>query len=138
MKFLKVISLFALIGPTGILASCGESENASSGENENKLRVAYNEIIEAYPTATFVVTIGADESYITTDTNPYNMSDYYNASYVSICEQVVYKLGMPASTWQLMISTRALDGTRTDTKNGVFASWTYHPDSGLRTTFTLE
>jgi len=130
MKFLKMISLFALIGTTGFLTSCGESEN--------KLRVAYDEIIEAYPTATAVVTIGADDSYITTDTNPYNIPDYYNASYVNICEQVVYKLGMPASTWQLMISTRALDGTRTDTKNGVFASWTYHPNSGLRTTFTLE
>jgi len=139
MKFLKMISLFALIGTTGFLASCGESENkASCGESENKLRVAYDEIIETYPSATAVVTIGADDSYITTDTNPYNFDDYYNASYVNICEQVVYKLGMPASTWQLMISTRAIDGTRTDTKNGVFASWTYHPDSGLSTIFTLE
>lgn len=130
MKFLRMISLFALIGATGFLASCGEKEN--------KLRVAYDEIIETYPTATSIVTIGSDDSYITTDTNPYNIDDYYNPAYSNICEQVVYKLGMPASTWQLMISTRAIDGIRTDTKNGIFASWTYHPDKGLRTTFTIE
>ena len=130
MKFLKMISLFVLIGTTGFLASCGESEN--------KLRVTYDKIIETYPTATSLVRIGPDDSYIKTDTNFYDLDDYYNPSYVDICEQVVYELGMPASTWQLMITTRAIDGIRTDTKNGVVASWTYHPDSGLETIFTLE
>lgn len=130
MKFTKIISLLALLGTTGFIASCGEKQN--------KLRVAYNQIIESYPTATIIVQIGYDDSYITTDTNPYDINDYFNASYVNICEQVVYAVGMPASTWQLMLSTRAIDGTRTDTKNGVSASWTYHPDTGLRTIFTLE
>jgi len=127
MKLLKIVWLASLIGVAGLATSCAE----------NKIRNAYNEIIELYPTATSVLEIGSDDSYLTMDTNPFNLTSYYNATYITIAEQVVYKLGMPQSTWQLMLSTRALDGTRTDIKNGIFASWTYHPNNGLRATFTL-
>jgi hypothetical protein len=106
----------------------------------NKLQSAYITVVEKYSeTATSLyLELGDDSSYLLVDKNPSNIDDYYRAVAFDIAEETVSALGMPSSTWQLMLSTRALDGTRTDSKNGVFASWTYHPDAGLRVIFTLE
>jgi hypothetical protein len=104
----------------------------------NKLQSAYQTVVEKYSEADFYLEMADDNSYLLVDTNPFNIDDYYSAVAIDIAEETVSALGMPSSTWQLMLSTRALDGTRTDTKNGVFASWTYHPDAGLRVLFTLE
>lgn len=40
------------------------------------------------------------------------------------------ELGVPEVTQQKIGRTRALDGTQTDTWDGMQASWSYHPDSG--------
>lgn len=40
-------------------------------------------------------------------------------------------LGMPDSTWSIMEQTRALDGRQSESWDGIEASWSYHPDSGL-------
>lgn len=41
-------------------------------------------------------------------------------------------LGFPSGTMSRIGSTRALDGTQDAEGDGVEASWTYHPDDGLR------
>lgn len=41
------------------------------------------------------------------------------------------ELGVPEVTQQKMERTRALDGTQSDTWDGLQASWSYHPDSGI-------
>jgi hypothetical protein len=44
---------------------------------------------------------------------------------------VLAALDAPESVIAQMGSTRALDGTRDATWNGMTATWTYHPDDGL-------
>ncbi len=41
------------------------------------------------------------------------------------------ELGVPEVTQQKIGRTRALDGTQNDTWDGLQASWSYHPDSGV-------
>lgn len=49
---------------------------------------------------------------------------------------VLNELEVPMSVASHMSSTRALDGTQTDSWDGYEASWTYHPDDGLNLTVT--
>ncbi|MFJ2619212.1 hypothetical protein [Glutamicibacter sp. NPDC087344] len=52
-------------------------------------------------------------------------SNYF--SYLCMLDE----LGVPEVTQQKMSRTRALDGTQRDTWDGLQASWSYHPDSGI-------
>lgn len=47
------------------------------------------------------------------------------------------ELEMPDSVRAEVESTRALDGRQSGEWNGIRASWSYHPDSGVQMVFTL-
>jgi hypothetical protein len=51
---------------------------------------------------------------------------------------VLTALDMPDSTFDLMSQTRSLDGIQSDNWDGLEASWSYHPDSGLDIVLTEE
>lgn len=51
---------------------------------------------------------------------------------------VLDKLAAPQSVLTKMGSTRSLDGRQADDWNGIEASWSYHPDSGLDVILELE
>jgi hypothetical protein len=51
---------------------------------------------------------------------------------IGALEDALDALGFPSSTGSKIQGTRALDGTLTASGDGVAATWTYHPDDGLR------
>lgn len=53
-------------------------------------------------------------------------------------ECVMRQLDGPQSVQAAIMSTRALDGRQTATWDGIAASWTYHPDTGLDLILELE
>lgn len=54
---------------------------------------------------------------------------------VTAFSRLLGRLGMPAGTAARMDGTRALDGTQSAEGEHATATWTYHPDDGLRVVF---
>ena len=80
--------------------------------------------------------LGSDGSYLTLDTNPFNMeSDAGRALYmmdvINAIEEIHKELNLPSSLIEDMKKTRALDGRQKETFDNVEVSWSYHPDKGL-------
>ena len=113
------------------VACSGGTTDEQPEETGNRLRIAYESVYALYPNATSCYEIGADSSYIEVDTNPYNIDDYYNPTYLSVVEAFNEALSVPDYVYQLMITTTAMQGRQTETVNGLIISWTYHPDNGL-------
>lgn len=85
--------------------------------------------------------IGFDGSYLSIDTNPYDIDDIgiaYPEAYTAI-EEINSYLGLPDSLVYDMVHTTALQGKRSETFNdaGVTVMWTYHPDKGLEVAYKL-
>ena len=76
-------------------------------------------------------TIASDGSYMRIDTNPSDLDDHIDLTAYYTLESINRELGFPASTYEKMGETRALDGRQYDETSDVEVSWTYHPDSGL-------
>ncbi|MEU2199538.1 hypothetical protein [Isoptericola sp. NPDC019482] len=62
--------------------------------------------------------------------------DFSGASYTTV-DCVLGALEAPSRVTELMNSTRALDGRQTDSWDGVTATWSYHPDTGLDLLLTV-
>ena len=107
------------------------------GNTANRLKIAYESVYTLYSDATACYELGADDSYIEVDTNPFNIDDYYNPVYLSVLEAFNEKLGIPDYVYQLMITTTAMQGRQTETVNGLTISWTYHPNNGLEVIYRL-
>lgn len=78
-------------------------------------------------------TVGEDNSYLSIDTNPYDIEDdgvAYAVAYSTI-KTVNEELGLPASLFKDMGSTTGADGKQIEEFEEVTVSWKYHPDSGL-------
>lgn len=116
-------------------AKSNNSEHSSS--EGNKLRAAYNSVYAQYGYSS-CYSIGSDDSYISVDTNPYNIDDYYSASNMRILMAMNNALGLPNYVYQSMISTSAMMGKQSATANGITVSWTYHPDRGLEAIYILS
>lgn len=82
--------------------------------------------------------VASDGSYLEIDTNPYDIDDYYSSSATEYIEKANLELGFTEALYSKMGRTRALDGTLTDENDKVKASWTYHPDKGLRVTYEVK
>ena len=83
--------------------------------------------------------VATDGSYLSIDTNPLDIDDYFNSdAYLAITE-VNEALGLPESVINKMGQTRALDGMQTYTGKEVEVTWSYHPDNGLEVIYsTIE
>lgn len=81
--------------------------------------------------------IASDGSYMTIDTNPYNIEKHFDSNADKAIERVNKELGIPASVYEKMGKTRALDGRQEEEHNGVKVSWAYHPDNGLEVMYEI-
>lgn len=106
--------------------------------SKNRLQIAYENVYAQYPDAVACYEIGNDGSYLEVDTNPLDIDDYYNATYMSVLEAFQSELDVPDYVAQLMLTTTAMQGRQTETVNGLIISWTYHPDRGLEVLCRLE
>lgn len=99
----------------------------------NELEDAYNLYCDFY-----YADLAADGSYLSIDTNPYDIEDEFDSDAWYAIQDVNDYLGLPDSVDELMQSTNALSGRQTQSYNGVTVTWTYHPDNGLEVMYTLD
>lgn len=84
-------------------------------------------------------TLGADGSYLSIDTNPYNSDDYtVYAAYFAI-EDIHAAMGLNESLLHDMGETTWSMGKQEESYEdlGLIVTWTYHPDKGLEITYKL-
>lgn len=84
---------------------------------------------------------GDDGSYLAIDASPGdNAASYYGYSYYAYdaIKGINKTLGFDESLLEEMNGTNSLMGARTETGNGVKATWNYHPDYGLEVTYSLD
>lgn len=128
-----------VITVAGALCGCGGSSGDSSGNEKpdiNKLQQAY-EIVYAQYGASSCYEIAADGSYISLDTNPYNIDDYYDPEYMAILQAMNTALGLPDYVYASMLSTSYLQGKQTEIVAGVKVTWSYHPNYGLEALYII-
>ena len=83
--------------------------------------------------------LASDGSYLSADTNVYNLDDYSNWSIWDAIVELQEKMGLPASLEEDMNNTTWSMGKQQETFEdiGVKVSWTYHPDKGMEITYKL-
>lgn len=88
--------------------------------------------------------VGSDGSYLSIDSNPYDDDDddddskkYFSDSWNAV-QNINKELGFTEAINKKMGKTSSLDGTQTETSNGVVLSWKYHPDKGMEVMYTFE
>ena len=83
--------------------------------------------------------LGEDKSYLSADTNVYDLDDYTNSSILYQIEDINRKIGLPDSLYKDMINTTWSMGKQTESYEslGLTVIWTYHPDKGLEVTYRL-
>lgn len=96
------------------------------------LQAIYNEYCDSLYSS-----LASDYSYITIDTNPFDIDDYSAQTAIDMIFDVNEALGLPESVINKMGSTRALDGVQTYEGDSIEVSWTYHPNDGLEITYSL-
>lgn len=99
-------------------------------ENAEKKIPTLKEIGEMYPDDSSIK-LGEDGSYLTVDTNPYDIEDNNNSYTWNDILDINKMLGLPDSVNAKMGSTRSMDGRISETYDNITVSWTYHPDNGL-------
>ena len=127
MKKAKLIAAIIMSALLIVLTSCGK----------NILKKAYEEIITEYPSAVLCFEISDDGSFVSVDTNPYDMDDYSVSGEFSVIPAFHEKLGLSDYIWEEMLQTSALDGRQTDGNGQIEVSWKYHPDTGLEAIYKL-
>ncbi len=81
--------------------------------------------------------ISQDGTWMTIDTNPYDLDDHLDFDAYYGLHDVLDELGFPSSVAEEMDSTRALDGRLSASTDEFEVSWTYHPDNGLEAMFEI-
>ena len=127
MKKAKLIAAIIMSALLIVLTSCGK----------NILKKAYEEIITEYPSAVLCFEISDEGSFVSVDTNPYDMDDYSVSGAFSAIPAFHEKLGLVDYIWEEMLHTSALDGRQTDGNGQIEVSWKYHPDTGLEAIYKL-
>jgi len=83
--------------------------------------------------------VASDGSYLSADTNVYNLDDYFNYDIRDEITDLHKKMGLPESLDEDMWQTSWSMGKQHETFEdiGITVSWTYHPDKGLEVTYKL-
>lgn len=83
--------------------------------------------------------VGSDGSFLSADTNVYNLDDYSNSSIWASIKEMNKTLGLPASLAEDMGQTTWSMGRQNQkfTNIGIEVTWTYHPDKGMEVTYKL-
>lgn len=122
-----------------LLCACDDNSNNNSNHGNSKsnpLNTAYDTLYKEFGWNS-CYTLGSDKSYLQVDTNPYDIDDYYNATYLEILKSAITALKLPDYIYQRMLKTTAMQGRQEVTANGITVSWTYHPNKGLEAMFTI-
>lgn len=134
-----VVLIVAVVALVCVLAACDNDDHASSGSvaSANAIEKAYNKLASKYGASDMraAVDIGDDKSYVSIDSNPYNIDDYYNATYVSMIKSFNEYLNLPDYVYEEMLHTSSADGVRSETVGKITVVWKYHPDKGLEATY---
>lgn len=94
----------------------------------------FKSIYDTYCSSAYA-TVGADGSYLSIDTNPYDIDDYTESGSIQAIISVNTALGLPDYVLDDMSSTTAMMGRQTAAFDDVTVSWSYHPDRGLEVTY---
>lgn len=132
MKRLLGLAVTCIMALT--LCACGASTN---------LKKVYETLRDDWPAddvtlASSAMELGKDNSYLSIDTNPNDIDDYYSPAALDAIESANEMLGFPDYVLQNMLDTRALDGRQSYSDKQYDASWTYHPNSGLEVMYTTK
>lgn len=84
-------------------------------------------------------TAGSDGSYLSADTNVYDLDDYSNGSIWASIKEMNKTLGLPGSLTEDMNTTTWSMGRQNKVFSsvGIEVTWTYHPDKGMEVTYKL-
>lgn len=134
-----IVATILIIVLSLLLCACDDNSNNNSNHGNSKsnpLNTAYDTLYKEFGWNS-CYTLGSDKSYLQVDTNPYNIDDYYNATYLEILKSAITALKLPDYIYQRMLKTTAMQGRQEVTANGITVSWTYHPSKGLEAMFTI-
>ena len=134
-----IVATILIIVLSLLLCACDDNSNNNSNHGNSKsnpLNTAYDSLYKEFGWNS-CYTLGSDKSYLQVDTNPYDIDDYYNDTYLQILKSAITALKLPDYIYQRMLKTTAMQGRQDVTVNGINVSWTYHPDKGLEAMFTI-
>ena len=134
-----IVATILIIVLSLLLCACDDNSNNNSNHGNSKsnpLNTAYDTLYKEFGWNS-CYTLGSDKSYLQVDTNPYDIDDYYNATYLEILKSAITALKLPDYIYQRMLKTTAMQGRQEVTANGITVSWTYHPNKGLEAMFTI-
>lgn len=134
-----IIATILIIVLSLLLCACDDNSNNNSNHGNSKsnpLNTAYDTLYKEFGWNS-CYTLGSDKSYLQVDTNPYDIDDYYNDTYLQILKSAITALKLPDYIYQRMLKTTAMQGRQDVTVNGINVSWTYHPEKGLEAMFTI-
>lgn len=134
-----IVATILIIVLSLLLCACDDNSNNNSNHGNSKsnpLNTAYDTLYKEFGWNS-CYTLGSDKSYLQVDTNPYDIDDYYNATYLEILKSAITTLKLPDYIYQRMLKTTAMQGRQEVTANGITVSWTYHPNKGLEAMFTI-
>lgn len=83
--------------------------------------------------------VGSDGSYLSADTNVYDLDDYGNSNIWASIKEMNKTLGLPASLSEDMGQTTWSMGRQNQkfSNIGIEVVWTYHPDKGMEVTYKI-
>lgn len=97
------------------------------------LRALYNE----YCSSSYA-SVANDGSYLSIDTNPYDLDDHFDREAYNAIVAVNEALGLPESVLNRMNQTRSIDGIQSYSTDEIEITWTYHPDKGMEVNYSLK
>lgn len=118
-------------------AFMGDGEESSELSEAEKCAVELTELYEKYCLSIWA-TVAEDGSYLTIDTNPYDIDDYIDYDAHTAIVSVNKELGLPEALEQRMLSTNALDGRQEYVAERYTISWKYHPNNGLEVIYEVN
>ena len=125
-------------GECVITAQCGDAEKEISVTVTTKIdfKALYDELDSDIQ---YGWSVGADGSYLSADTNVYDLDNYGNANIWASIKEMNKKLGLPSSLAEDMNQTTWSMGRQNQKFNsiGLEVTWTYHPDKGMEVIYKL-
>ncbi len=133
MKLIKKCSLFAVGLVLLSIVACKDNKKVdfyAIASNITNQTVTVDNV-------PYYFTIGADNSYCTIDTNPYDLDDYSSSVALGYIQEMNEALGLPDYVYQEMITTSYSQGKQTETYKNISVTWYYHPDKGMNVTYKV-
>ena len=135
----------ATVSDAGKITAVGEGSctiTVTAGKKSDSLTVTvetgpdFQDLYKTYCSSTYA-TLGSDSSYLSIDTNPYDIDDYSDSDAILAIIEVNEALNLPDYVLDDMATTTAMMGKQSENFSdlGVTVSWSYHPDNGLEVTY---